>query len=87
MPSGRVRDFSKPDPDENKGPQILSQVRSGGVHPSQEPQPIEVTVHEEVVREGQDEIRRMPADDSGIEIRYRAPKNPEAWDEVKRGDG
>lgn len=48
-----------------------------------EPTPTEVRVHEEILVEGQDKIRRRKSDD-GMDLRYRAGKDREAWERVKR---
>lgn len=48
-----------------------------------EPTPAEVRVHEEILVEGQDKIRRRKSDD-GMDLRFRAGKDREAWQRVKR---
>lgn len=82
--TGRIRNFNEPSPE--KPVSILSAATARGAEVQQQPEPqqVEVTMHEEVIREGQDSIRR-PADDSGVEIRFRSAKNPQAWEDVKRG--
>lgn len=45
--------------------------------------PAEVRVHEEIIVEGQDKIRRRISD-SSLDLRFRQAKNREAWNQVKR---
>jgi hypothetical protein len=58
-------------------PQILDKNSKPG------PTPTEVRVHEEILVEGEDKIRRRKSDD-GLGLRFRAGKDREAWDRVKR---
>ena len=84
MGVGKVRDFSKPDPDATSGPRVLSAVSNRQAQIEQTEQPVEVTIHEEVINEGDGKVRR-PGEDDGIEIRVRGPRNPEAWKRVREG--
>lgn len=83
MPNvGRIRNLNEPD--STPQPQIISQQQKpSGVEV--EPQTVDVTVHEEVIREGQSSVRK-PGEDDGIEIRARHAVNPKAWNDVKRGN-
>lgn len=82
MSSGRIRDFTKEGKSEPQT-RILSQ---GNPIPQQEnrEQTVDVTVHEEIIREGDGKVRVREGD--GIEIRVRQPKDIEKWENVKRGD-
>lgn len=85
MASGKIRDFTKPDPEDKPAVRILSQVSGQPAHVEPPEQHVEVTVHEEVIREGQDQPR-VVANESGIEIRMRTPKDKKKWEAVKRGE-
>lgn len=86
MSHGKVRDFREPNTEAHRPqPVILSQATRSEATVSDEPQPVEVTVHEEVIREGQASVRK-PGESDGLEIRARVPQNPKAWEDVKRGD-
>jgi hypothetical protein len=90
--SGEIRDFrQKAANPKAPTPQILSATTSGQeaqvVKASEKPQEpqVELRIHEEVVREGQDSVRSK-GDTGGIEIRMRQSLNPREWDKIKRGD-
>lgn len=80
---------------ENLGQQQQGQVKimvgrshSGGVEviggTNGPAQPVQVTLHEEVIVEGQDNIRKKK--DGTADLRFRNAPGKGQWDKIKRGD-
>jgi len=86
MGTGRIVNFSQSGGTE---PKIMVSRQTGGVEvmggvKGGPPEPVKVTLHEEVIVEGQDNIRRKK--DGSPDLRFRNAPNKEAWDKIKRMD-
>lgn len=80
--TGYIRDFSKPNPtpmEQQKQMEIQRLSANTGV------QNVEVRVHEEIIIEGENKMRKEVKKEGDPEIRLRIA-DLRAWDQVKRGD-
>jgi hypothetical protein len=82
MSTGYIRDFSKPAPtplEQQKHMEIQRLSAATGV------QNVEVRVHEEIIVEGDDKIRKTVKKEGDPEVRLRIA-DLKAWNKIKQGD-
>lgn len=89
--TGSITDFRNPGQPKPPGPVILGQhehvgpVTTHAVPLEVEEVKVDVRVHENVVHEGEGQVRPALHED-GIEIRLREGADRSEWEKIKRGD-